>query len=45
MVRFAAMGYDHPWTMRQAHLSKRYTTQIDEVLIINRKAMYNEIKT
>jgi len=35
MVRFAAMGYDKPWKMRQGYLSKRYTTRIEEVLVIN----------
>lgn len=33
-VRFAAMGYEQPWKMRQAYLSKRYTTRIEEVLVI-----------
>ncbi|MBL4675832.1 MAG: Y-family DNA polymerase [Mucilaginibacter sp.] len=32
MVRFAAMGYDRQWKMRQGYLSQRYTTRIDEVL-------------
>jgi DNA polymerase V len=34
MVRFAAMGYDHPWKVRQAHLSGRYITRVNELLII-----------
>jgi len=33
-VRFAAMGYDQPWKMRQGWLSRRYTTRLDELLII-----------
>ena len=35
VVRFAAMGYDRPWRMRQAYLSKRYTTRIEDVLSID----------
>lgn len=34
-VRFAAMGYEQPWKMRQNFLSQRYTTRIDEVLSID----------
>jgi DNA polymerase V len=33
-VRFAAMGYAPAWKMRQGYLSKRYTTRIDEVLVV-----------
>ncbi|GAA4341603.1 Y-family DNA polymerase [Mucilaginibacter gynuensis] len=33
-LRFAAMGYEKPWMMRQGFLSKRYTTRIDEVLTL-----------
>lgn len=33
-VRFAAMGYEQPWRMRQGYLSQRYTTRIDEVLTL-----------
>jgi DNA polymerase V len=34
MVRFAAMGYERAWQMRQGFLSKRYTTRLDEVLMV-----------
>lgn len=28
------MGYDKPWKMRQGNLSKRYTTRVEEVLVV-----------
>ncbi len=31
-IRPLAMGYTHPWAMRQERLSRRYTTRWDEVL-------------
>lgn len=37
MVRFASMSYSQPWRMKQGYLSKKYTTRINEVLIINSK--------
>lgn len=33
-VRFAAMGYDPKWKMRQGWLSKRYTTRVKELLAV-----------
>lgn len=35
MVRFAAMSYNPVYKMRQQYLSKRYTTRIEDVLVIN----------
>jgi DNA polymerase V len=34
LVRLAAQGYDKAFKLRQAHLSRRYTTRMDEVLKI-----------
>lgn len=34
-VRFAAMGYEQAWKMRQNFLSKRYTTRIEDILKID----------
>jgi DNA polymerase V len=33
-VRFAARGFYQPWKMRQGYLSKRYTTRIEDVLVV-----------
>jgi DNA polymerase V len=33
-VRFAAMGYEEKWKMRQNYLSGRFTTRMDEVLTV-----------
>ncbi len=35
LLRFAAMGYEQAWKMRQGYLSKRYTTRVEELLIVN----------
>lgn len=34
-LHFAAMSYTKPWKMRQGYISKRYTTRVEEVLIID----------
>ena len=34
LVRFAVQGFDKKWKLRAAHLSKRYTTNINELLTI-----------
>ncbi len=34
LVRFAVQGYDKKWKLRAAHLSDRYTTNINELLTI-----------
>ncbi len=34
IVRFAVQGYEKKWKLKAAHLSKKYTTHIDEVLVI-----------
>jgi DNA polymerase V len=34
LVRLAAQGYDKAFKLRQAHLSRRYTTRMDEILKI-----------
>lgn len=34
-VRFASMGYEQRWAMRQQWLSQRYTTRVKELLVIN----------
>ncbi len=34
MVRFAVQGYEKKWKLRAAHLSRRYTTNFDELLTI-----------
>lgn len=36
-VRLAASGYERKWTMRQNFLSKKYTTDISEVLVVKAK--------
>jgi len=41
-VRFAAMGYESKWKMRQNYLSKRYTTRINEVLHIGTHQALNQ---
>jgi DNA polymerase V len=38
-VRFAAMGYEQPWRMRQGYLSKRFTTRIEDVLVVGYQLM------
>lgn len=35
IVRLAKQGYEKKWKMRQMHLSKCYTTRIEDVLTIN----------
>jgi DNA polymerase V len=39
-VRFAAMGYEQEWKMRQAYLSPRYTTHVNEILVIDLKTIF-----
>jgi DNA polymerase V len=39
-VRFAAMSYDPKWKMRQQYLSPRYTTRIEEVLVVDSRKVY-----
>ncbi|MEJ7766739.1 MAG: DUF4113 domain-containing protein, partial [Chitinophagaceae bacterium] len=34
LVRFAVQGYEKKWKLKAAHLSKRYTTNINELLTI-----------
>jgi DNA polymerase V len=36
MLRFAAQGYKKEYKLKSAHLSKRYTTDINEVLEIGK---------
>jgi DNA polymerase V len=33
-VRFASEGFERRWTMKREWLSPRYTTQIDEILVV-----------
>lgn len=33
-VRYAAMGYDKKWAMRQEFLSGKYTTRMEEVIVV-----------
>ena len=40
-VRFAAMGYEKKWKMRQNYLSQKYTTRISEVLTVGAHALIN----
>lgn len=32
VVRFASMGYDRKWSMKQQYLSKKYTTRLNDVI-------------
>jgi DNA polymerase V len=34
VVRFAAMGYERAWQTRHGYLSKKFTTRIEDVLVI-----------
>ena len=36
-VRYAAMGFEKKWFMRQEFLSRRYTTRIEDVIIVSAK--------
>lgn len=36
-VRLAASGYERKWTMKQDFLSKKYTTDIKDVIVVNAK--------
>ncbi|MBE9601881.1 DUF4113 domain-containing protein [Pedobacter sp. MC2016-24] len=36
-IRYATMGYEKKWAMRQEFLSRRYTTRIEDVIIVNAK--------
>ena len=36
MLRFAVQGYKKEYKLKSAHLSKRYTTDINEVLEIGK---------
>jgi DNA polymerase V len=40
-VRFAAMGYDEKWKMRQDYLSNRFTTRLTEVLQVSTHPLFN----
>ena len=33
-VQFGAMGFDQKWKMKQEYLSKRYTTRIEDVIVV-----------
>lgn len=33
-VRYAAMGYDKKWAMRQDFLSRKYTTRMEDVIVV-----------
>ncbi|WP_423149770.1 Y-family DNA polymerase [Rubrolithibacter danxiaensis] len=33
-IQFGAMGFDQKWKMKQEYLSKRYTTRIEDVMIV-----------
>jgi len=33
-IRYGAMGFDKKWAMRQEFLSKKYTTRIEDVIIV-----------
>lgn len=33
-IRYAVMGYEKKWAMRQEYLSRRYTTRIEDVIIV-----------
>jgi DNA polymerase V len=35
VVRFAAMGYERAWRTRQGYLSKKFTTRIEDVLVVS----------
>jgi DNA polymerase V len=35
MVRYAAMGFSKKWAMRQEFLSRKYTTRIEDVIIVH----------
>lgn len=34
MVQLGAMGFDHKWKMKQEYLSKRYTTRIEDIIVV-----------
>lgn len=36
-VRYAVMGYEKKWGMRQEFLSRRYTTRIEDIIIVHAK--------
>lgn len=36
-IRYATMGYEKKWAMRQDFLSRRYTTRIEDVIVVNAK--------
>lgn len=38
LVQFATQGYSKKWKLRQMHLSKCYTTRIDEILTVGSNA-------
>ena len=33
-IRYAAMGFDKAWSMRQEFISKRFTTRLEDVIIV-----------
>jgi len=37
MVRYAVMGYEKKWFMRQEFLSRKFTTKLSDVIIVNAK--------
>ncbi len=39
-IRFAAMGYEQKWQMRQNYLSKRFTTRMNEVLEVSTHELF-----
>jgi DNA polymerase V len=36
-IRYAVMGFEKKWFMRQEFLSRRYTTRIEDVIIVQAK--------
>ena len=36
-IRYAAMGFEKKWFMRQEFLSRRYTTRIEDVIVVKAK--------
>lgn len=42
MVRLAAMSYDQPWKMKQQYLSKRYTTRVEDVLVVDPRRVFKQ---
>lgn len=36
-IRYAAMGFDKTWSMRQEFLSRKYTTRIQDIIVVKAK--------